>query len=73
MAHGLPVNEGEVAMRARWRRSRPAEAALPAGLRIEPVRTRPGLLDFAEVLAALWTPSAQAACDGPGAGPGSVT
>ncbi|MFI6584069.1 GNAT family N-acetyltransferase [Embleya sp. NPDC050493] len=59
VAHGLPVGDTEVAMWTRWSRTTPAEAALPAGLRIEPVRTRAGLLDFAGVLAALWTPSAQ--------------
>lgn len=58
VAHGLPVNETEVAMWARWTRSTPAEAVPPAGLRIEPVCTRAGLLDFAEVLSTLWTPSA---------------
>ncbi|MYS79077.1 GNAT family N-acetyltransferase [Streptomyces sp. SID5474] len=59
VAHGLPINESEVAMWARWGGTTSAEAVFPAGLRIEPVLTRAGLLDYAEVLAALWTPSAQ--------------
>ncbi|MEU0938832.1 MULTISPECIES: GNAT family N-acetyltransferase [unclassified Embleya] len=59
VAYGLPVAEQEVAMWTRWSRSTGAEIVPPDGFRIERVRTRAGLLDFAEVLAALWTPSAR--------------
>ncbi|WP_424641261.1 GNAT family N-acetyltransferase [Embleya sp. AB8] len=71
VARGLPVNESEVAMWTRWDRTGSAAGAvpggmpgavpggMPSGLRIEPVCTRGGLLDFAGVLATLWTPSAR--------------
>jgi GNAT superfamily N-acetyltransferase len=54
-AHGRPVAETETAMWTRWA---PRETPTPAGLRIELVRTRPGLLDFATLLSTLWTPAA---------------
>ncbi|MFE3204576.1 GNAT family N-acetyltransferase [Embleya sp. NPDC059237] len=56
-AYGLPVGEREVAMWAALSASEPGAAERPAGLRIEAVRTRAGLLDYAGVLASLWTPA----------------
>lgn len=58
-ARGLPVNEREVAMWTRWTAPDTDDApGSRVGLRIEPVRTRAALLDFARVIASLWTPSA---------------
>ncbi|MYV96710.1 GNAT family N-acetyltransferase [Streptomyces sp. SID3343] len=58
VAHGLRVADVETAMWARWERAATPPGSVPAELRIELVRTRARLLDFAAVLSRLWTPSA---------------